>query len=384
MTWTHIINARVYAPKDLGVTSVLCFGDRIIGVGSDPPSGANVETVDAAERLLLPGLIDPHIHVMGSGGGGDPLERSTDMPLSRITAAGVTTIVSPLGTDSLSRTIPALLTRARALTAEGITAYAYTGGWCTPVPTLTGDAQTDLAFIDNVLGIKIAIAEKTAPPLTDFQLAHLAHAAVIGGGIAGKRSVLHAHIGDREEGLQPLWDTARDTGLPMDRFVATHVNRNSGLWEQAKAFAAAGGSVDITTQVTPGYGYPNALDPARCAAELAEAGLIDQLTLSTDAGAIYPIGGKDIRYMADPRTLLQAAVSAVGFGLTWEQAACITSTHAADLLGLIGKGRICSGADADLVLITEAGAVDHVWAKGVSMVQDGKPIVFSNLEKPQP
>lgn len=382
--WLQISNAHVFAPDDLGVTSVLCYGQRIVGIGMDPPSGAEVEVVDAGGHLLLPGIIDPHIHVMGSGGGGSPAERSTDLPLSRITAAGVTTVVSPLGTDSLSRTIPALIMRARALTAEGISAFAYTGGWRTPVPTLTGDAQTDIAFIHDVLGIKIALAEKTAPPLTEYDLAHLAHAAAIGGSISGKRAVLHAHIGDREEGLQPLWDAARQTGLPLDRFVATHVNRNPALWEQAKEYAAAGGSIDITCQVTPELGYPNALDPASCAAEAVGLDLIDRLTLSTDAGALYPIGAKDAPYMADPRTLLQTTVDAVGFGLTWEQAARLTSANAAALLGLSGKGALTPGADADLTLLTVEGSVEGVWAKGRQMVRQGDPIVTSHLERPQP
>ncbi|MCH2665562.1 beta-aspartyl-peptidase, partial [bacterium] len=231
-----IKNAQVYAPEDLGINDVLVAGDRIIDLGTEVWPVGEPTIVQAEGRPLIPGLIDTHIHVMGASGANGPLSRSSEMPLSWITLAGITTVVSPLGTDSLSRNIPSLLSRAAALTYEGINAYIYTGGWRNPVPTLTGDPQADMAYIDKVLGIKVAIAERGSPPLTVDDLCHLAQAAVIGGEIAGKKGILHAHIGDRPEGLDPLRQAIEASAIRPDRFVATHANRNPHLWAQAFEF----------------------------------------------------------------------------------------------------------------------------------------------------
>jgi beta-aspartyl-dipeptidase (metallo-type) len=384
MTWLHIQRARTFAPEDLGASGVLCWGGRIVAVGPDlhPPVGADVETLDGTGRLLLPGLIDPHIHIMGTSGGDGPARRTPDLPISRITAAGVTAVVSPLGTDSLSRTIPGLLARAAAATAEGISAYAYTGGWRNPVPTLTGDPQTDVACLDRVLGVKVALAEPTVPPCSAEYLLQLAHAAILGGRLAGKRAVLHAHIGDRPEGLQPLWDAVRATGLPPDRFVATHVNRNPGLWRQALDFVRAGGSIDLTAQMRPDLGFPDALPPASAIPEALRAGVPpERITLSSDSGSAHlRPGGSGASYMAGPDTLLQTLKGLVREGLSWAQASAFASRNAADLLGLSRKGRIAEGADADLLLLTGDGEIDRVWCRGRLMVAGGDPVVRGYFE----
>jgi beta-aspartyl-dipeptidase (metallo-type) len=383
VSWLLIDGARIFAPDDLGVAPVLCWHEHIVAVGQDaePPRGADCTHVDATDCLLLPGLIDPHIHIMGASGTAGPASRTPDLPVSRITAAGVTTVVSPLGGDSLSRNPQGLLMRAAAATAEGVSAYAYTGGWRNPAPTVTGDVQTDVALIDRVLGVKVAVAEPMAPPLTADGLAALAHAAVSGGRIAGKRSVLHAHIGSRSEGLKPVWDAATATALPLDRFVATHVNRSPGLWKQAIAFAEAGGGIDITVQIQEHFGYPDAVDPARAAAAALEHGVpIDRLTLSSDSGAAYPTPDGSGSYLAGPEELLPVLREIAHGPGGWEVAARAGSANAAALLGLDRKGRIRPGADADLLVLTADGSIRNVWCRGRLMVEDGQPIAHGAFE----
>jgi len=131
MAWTLIRGGRVFDPEDRGMADVLLIDDRItvVGPGLEAPTGiGDGQVVDAKDRILLPGLIDGHLHVMGASGPGGPTTRTTDLQIEQIVAVGVTTVVSPLGADSLSRSIPALLARAAALDAEGITALCYTGG----------------------------------------------------------------------------------------------------------------------------------------------------------------------------------------------------------------------------------------------------------------
>ena len=379
-----IKNAHVYAPEDLGLCDVLCAGDRIIDVGTEVwPVGE--PTVHQAEgRPLIPGLIDTHIHVMGASGGGGPQTRSHDMPLSWITLAGITTIVSPLGTDSLSRTIPALLSRAAALTYEGVNAFVYTGGWRNPIPTLTGDPQTDLAYIDRILGIKVAISEQGSPPFSVDDLCHLAQAAVVGGGIAGKKAILHAHIGDRPEGLNPLRQAVEESGIRPDRFVATHVNRNPRLWAQALEFAKAGGSIDLTSQIQKDRGYGNAIEPDRALLELFDSDIPhEHVTISTDAGGAYQLPGSSRRSgyaMAEPMTLFELITKVVKTGIAWPDILPLVTRNAADRPGLIGKGRIRDGGDADFVLLNEEMEIDCVWSRGRLMVSDGDAVVRSDYE----
>lgn len=383
MGWLLLKGGRVFDPEDRGVADVLVWQGRIVAVGPglDRPTGIGPgDTLDLAGRILLPGLIDGHIHVMGASGLGGPLTRTTDLQVERIAAAGVTTVVSPLGADSLSRVLPTLLMRAAALDLEGVTAYCYTGGWCHPVPTVTGDAQGDVALVDRVLGVKVAVSEAMAPLQGMDELCRLAHGAWTGGRLAGKRAVLHAHIGDHADGLEPLREVGRRTGIPLDRLVATHVNRNAALWQQAMAYAKDGGSIDLTALQRAEGGHPEAIPPAQAIRQALAAGVpAGRMTLSTDSGAAYPrfdemqrpVG----RYMPGPESLLATLRELVKDGLSWGAAAAFCGAHTADLLGLQHKGYLQAGRDADLLVLGEAGDVDRVYGRGRLLVEGGRPVV---------
>jgi beta-aspartyl-dipeptidase (metallo-type) len=392
MAWTLIRGGHVFDPEDRGIADILIWDDRIAAVGANLPAPTGIgegEIVEGLGRLVLPGLIDGHIHVMGASGLGGPTTRTTDLQIDRIITAGVTTVVSPLGADSLSRTIPALLGRAAALEAEGISAYCYTGGWKIPVPTLTGDPQADVVFIDRVVGIKVSISEALAPACSMEDLCRLAHAAWTGGRIAGKNAVLHAHVGDHSEGLAPLQEVRRLTGIPADRLVATHANRNPHLWQQAQAYARAGGSIDLTAMQRPETAHPQAVPPAKAILEALAAGVpASRITLSTDSGAAYPrldaAGRTAGQYMPGPGSLLQTIGELVRDGLTWSQAIAFATCHVADLLGLRQKGRVAIGCDADLLILTEAGKVEGVYGCGRLLVQGGRPIVRGAFDGHEP
>jgi len=383
MSWILLKGGHVFDPEDRGIADVLILDDRIAAVGPDllAPTGIGEgEVCSVADRIVLPGLIDGHIHVMGASGLGGPTTRSTDLQIERIAGAGVTTVISPLGADSLSRGIPCLLARAAALECEGISAYCYTGGWKLPVPTLTGDPQADVAFVDRVLGIKVAISEPLAPLYGMNELCGLAHAAYTGGRLAGKRAVLHAHIGDHPEGLMPLREVQRRTGVPRDRLLAIHVNRNPGLWKQAMEYARDGGSIDLTAMQRPETGHPNAMRPAEAIREALSAGVpAERITLSTDSGVPYPrldAAGKIVGlYMAGPEAILGTVREMVAGGMSWGQAAAFATRHVADLLGLGRKGRLAVGSDADILILDAGGTVDRIYGRGRLLVSHGAPIV---------
>ena len=63
-----IKNARVFAPKDLGVVDVLMANERILAVGKDlAPNLPDLQTVEAGGMIMTPGFFDQHIHVTGGG-----------------------------------------------------------------------------------------------------------------------------------------------------------------------------------------------------------------------------------------------------------------------------------------------------------------------------
>jgi beta-aspartyl-dipeptidase (metallo-type) len=383
MRWVLLQNGHVFSPEDQGVVDILVYGCQIVAVGPglEAPTGiGDGEVLDLGGKRVLPGLIDGHLHVMGAAGMGGPTTRSTDLQIERIAGVGVTTVASPLGADSLSRGIPGLLARAAALTEEGISAYCYTGGWWNPVPTLTGNPQADVAYVDRILGVKVAISEPMAPAYTIEELCRLAHAAWTGGRLAGKRAVLHAHIGDLPEGLEPLRAAQRRTGIPADRLVATHVNRNSTLWRQALEYARAGGSIDLTAMQRAEAGHPNALRAAAAIREALAAGVpAERITLSTDAGVPYPRLDAEGRttglYMAGPEAILETLCELVRAGLDWGQAAAFATRNPADLWGLARKGRLAAGGDGDVLVLDAAGGVDRVYGRGRLLVADGRPVV---------
>jgi beta-aspartyl-dipeptidase (metallo-type) len=383
MHWVLLQNGHVFAPEDRGVADILVYGCEIVAVGPrlEAPTGiGDGEVLDLGGTRVLPGLIDGHLHVMGAAGMGGPTTRSTDLQIERIAGAGVTTLASPLGADSLSRGIPGLLARAATLTEEGISAYCYTGGWWNPVPTLTGNPQADVAYVDRVLGVKVAVSEPMAPAYAIEELCRLAHAAWTGGRLAGKRAVLHAHAGDLAEGLAPIREVQRRTGIPADCLVVTHVNRNPELWRQAVEYAKAGGSIDVTTMQRPETGHAHALPAAQAIRQALAAGVpAARMTLSTDSGVPYPRldgAGRVVGlYMAGPEAILSTLRELAASGLPWGDAASFATVHTADLLGLSRKGRLASGADADILVLDAAGAVDRVYARGRALVVDGQPVV---------
>jgi len=104
------------------------------------------------------------------------------------------------------------------------------------------------------------------------------------------------------------------------------------------------------------------------------------VTLSTDSGGSYVYQGEDRFRMAEPGTMWQTVQALVQAGMGWTQIASVASHHAANLLGLLHKGRICEGADADLLLLSADGNLDCVWSGGRLMVRGGDSVVKGDYE----
>ena len=380
-------NAELYDPAPQGRRHLLVAGDRVVWVGRDIPAldrALRVEDVDLRGRRVIPGLIDGHVHLTGGGGEAGPHTRVPPVALSRITSGGVTTAVGVLGTDDAVRTTAELVTVARGLTQEGLSAYCHTGGYHVPPMTATGNVRLDIVLLDVVLGVgELAISDHRSSQPTLDDLLRIAGDAHVGGLMSGKAGIVHLHVGDGERGLDLIRQALSQSELPPRVFNPTHVNRKRALFDEALALADQGCTVDITAfPVTEGED-----------AWSAEAALIryldaslprERVTVSSDGGGCLPVFDVEGRVasmdVGSPSALADMLRALLRSGQPLERVLPAFTSNPAQLLRLEQKGRLAAGADADLVVLDESGGVGEVMARGRWHVREGGPVVRGTFE----
>ena len=211
-----IKNAHIYAPEDLGVKDVLVGGGEILRIADQLPAEPAYEmtVLDGSGKILMPGLIDAHVHILGGGGEGGAKSRTPEIMLTDITLGGVTTVVGCLGTDGCTRTMTNLLAKARGLEEEGITTYVYTGSYQVPVRTLTGSIMDDVILLEKVVGTgEIAISDHRSSQPTKEEFARIVADTRVGGILSGKAGLVNIHMGDGEEKLSFLRYVLKNTQI---------------------------------------------------------------------------------------------------------------------------------------------------------------------------
>jgi beta-aspartyl-dipeptidase (metallo-type) len=392
---TLISNARVFAPRELGVMDVCVAGGRIVCMGSGAPEVADElidERLDAAGATLIPGLIDGHAHTTGGGGEAGAETRVPASSLSDFSTSGVTSVVGMLGTDSETRSMEALCARTRALRAEGLSAWCLTGGYHHPARTLTGSLRGDLVHLDAVIGVgELALSDFRSSQLTLDELLRIASEVQVGSMLAGKPAVLHLHLGDGERGLELVRRALAESELPAPLFNPTHVNRQAPLFDEALDLAERGCVIDITA-------FPvEAGDGALSAADALEHYLATDLdptrvTVSSDSGGCLPIfdvaGRMSHMEVGGSACLLETLRELVGRGHGLADVLPAFTSNPGRHLCLgqhlrpnaVPKGQLSPGADADLVLLDADLSLLHVMAGGRWLVIDGKPEVKGTFE----
>ncbi|ABM00596.1 beta-aspartyl-peptidase [Shewanella amazonensis] len=386
---TLIRNANLFTPSAVGLQDVLFGTGGVITIaepGSLHVGSLPCHEVDAKGSALVPGLVDPLVHISGGGGEGGFHTRTPEMQLTEATLAGVTTLVGALGTDAVSRSLEDLLAKARGLANEGLTTYIYTGSYEYPVKTLTGDITRDMMLIDKVIGVgEIAIADHRGSQLSAAELARVASQARVGGMLSGKGGIVFVHVGDGKGGLDILSEVAGTTDIPLSQFYPTHINRSRALLEQGVAFALAGGVIDFTASensATLNSDEISAIDAVKHA--LAAGVAVSQITLSSDGNASLPVFDADGRLtgleVGRVGSLAKAFRDLISEGIAVADALAMTSSNAARILGLDTKGAIAEGKDADLVLLNDQFEPEFVWCLGKAMVANGLPLVRGTFE----
>ena len=378
---TLILNGEVFAPEPLGRKDILVAAGSIEAVaepGRIRLDGLEVEVLDATGKRVLPGLVDPHVHILGGGGEGGPATRAPEIRIEDIVSSGVTTVIGCLGTDGVTRHMTSLLAKARALEIEGVSTFIFSGSYEIPVRTLTGGVRSDLIIIDKVIGAgEIAVSDHRSSQPTFDEVARLASECRVGGMLGGKAGVLHLHLGDGKRKLEFLFRLIGETEIPATQVIPTHANRNRQLFEDALRWVAAGGAVDVTVGPDPAPDDPD-VSLEDCVAAFIGKGLpLDRLMASSDSNGSMPVfdaSGKLVRLTVAAekdftRKFRDLVLKNV---LPLDKAVRLFSTNAADFYKLTKKGRIEPGRDADLILVDKDLALSDVFARGRRMMSGGR------------
>ncbi|MEI3578930.1 MAG: beta-aspartyl-peptidase [Acutalibacteraceae bacterium] len=371
-------NGDVYAPEHIGKADILICNDKIIDIAEhidfDYPG---TEVTDLEGRIVIPGIIDQHIHVTGGGGESGFTSKVTEVGLSDLVRGGVCTVVGVLGTDSISRNVESLLAKVKALNEEGLTAFCYTGSYDYPSPTITGSVGRDIALIDEVIGVKICISDHRYAGINRHELTQLAAAARVAGLVGKKPGVVHIHMGAGKDGLKTVFKIIEKTDIPVKTFRPTHASNN--LKDMMK-LAKMGGYADFTTGGSP----------SKCA-ELMKSFLEEapdgSVTMSSDSNGSMPVWNEKNELIG-----IKAAESNTVFltlialhkeqGLPLEEALKPCTVNVAKALNLYPrKGCLKADSDADILVLDDEMNLYEMYAKGKMMMAGGEPIVKGYFEK---
>lgn len=385
-----IKNAAVYAPDPLGVKDVFLAGGTICAIRDsiEPGPDLPVEVIDGTGKLLLPGFIDSHVHILGGGGEGGYRSRTPELKLSDLIRAGTTTVVGCLGTDGVTRRMENLIAKAKQLRDEGVSCYIYTGSYDVPVRTFLADIRSDLLFIDEVIGVgEIAIADHRSSQPTFEEFVRIVADARVGGMLSGKGGVVNIHMGDDGQMLEYLERVKVETPLPAYHMIPTHMNRNPLLFERGITYAKGGGYVDFTTSSYASFQEEGELKSSDGLKKMLDAGVpIGHITFSSDGQGSLPVFNRegeniDVQ-VARVDTLYQEVRDAVQQeNIPLETALQTITSSVADHLRLTRKGRVREGNDADLVLVSpDTLEIQSVIALGQVMLRDGELLVKGSFE----
>ncbi|HEY0566496.1 MAG TPA: hypothetical protein VGC88_12980, partial [Terriglobales bacterium] len=304
MMITLIEDVEVFSPEPLGRQSVVVVGEKIARVGDAQVdalkrSGLDALHINGTALLAVPGLIDPHQHLIGGSGESGYATQTPEIFFSEIVGAGITTVVGCLGVDTVTRTMPALLAKAKGLSDQGLSAYIWSGGYDVPPVTLTGSLQSDILYVEEVIGAgEIALSDRRSSQPSLQELAHLVSEVYVGGMLTNKAGVTHFHMGDGAEKLGLVRRVLSDFPISPESVYPTHVERTCELFDDAIELTSKGVYVDVDTfeeDLAQNVSY-----------FLEKNGNPERLTASTDAA------------INSPHTLLEGVRQCVRSGISLE------------------------------------------------------------------
>ncbi|MGI5971166.1 MAG: beta-aspartyl-peptidase [Oscillospiraceae bacterium] len=357
---TLLKNLECYCPEYKGKNDILIAFDRIYRImpaGKTDDLPVYDRIISCEGMLAFPGLIDQHVHIAGSGGEEGFSSRTGELEAPAVFSAGITTVVGLLGTDGYCRSMESLYAHAGKLESCGLSVYLYSGCYRVPTLSLTGSLVRDMIFIEKIIGAgEIAISDHRCSQPGLHEMLRLSSDVHVGALLSGKAGVVHLHIGDGKDGLGLLKKMLDSSDLPASMFVPTHVNRNAILFDEAAAYWAGGGNIDLTAGETAGLPVPEAIRKL-----CREKNGLSRVTISSDAGGSFPGGG-----CAEPAALIKDIISCIKQEVLPPSAAFRLATeNPARLLNLYPKkGTLREGSDADILIADRNYNIKMLFSRG--------------------
>lgn len=378
-----IKDVKVYAPTNLGRNNVVIVGERFEGIYKDidiPKDFIHINEIEGEGKILFPGFIDSHVHIIGGGGEGGFSSRTPEIKLTDLTTAGITTVIGCLGTDSISRDMRTLIAKVKALEEEGITAYCYTGSYEVPIKTMTESIKSDLMLIDKIIGVgEVALSDHRSSQPTYEQFVNLVAQARVGGLLSGKAGVVNVHLGAGKRKLEYINSLIEGTEIPPTQILPTHINRSKELFEEGIKYIQKGGFIDLTTSTDPNYLEPTEMMASECLIRIIEEGLpIERVTFSSDGNGSMPKFNEKKELVGlgicSVKTLYEEVRAAIlKGGIPIEIAIKVITSNVASLLKLKERGEIKKGNIADFVLVDEKDfSIVDVYGRGNPLVINKK------------
>jgi len=372
---TLIRNATVVFPDGPRIAHVLFSAGGVIDIDASPVAAAD-EVIDAADRFLIPGVVDDQVHFREPG-----LTHKEDLATaSRACAAGgVTTFLEMPNTKPPAITVDGVRQKERLAAEKSLVNYGFYIG-------ATTDNVDELAEAKNIPGIKIFIGSSTGSLLVDEQdalerifaetdlpiCAHCEDESTVRANaarLAGTSDIAdHSRIRDVRAAVIATRRSIDLATRHQHRFHVLHVSTADEL-----PLIAGAQKPYITAEVCPHHLFFNVDDYARLGTlvqmnpsikaqsdnvALRQA-LIDGViqVVATDH-APHTLDEKRVAYPQSPSGLpavensLALMLNEVARGLfTIEQVVSWMCDAPARVWGITGKGRIAVGYDADLVLV---------------------------------
>jgi allantoinase len=390
LSWA--LRGRVVTPDGIRRAAIVVAGEQIAAVVGPDDVPAGVPVTDTGDKLVLPGLVDTHVHVNEPG----RTEWEGFATATRAAAAGgVTTLIDmPLNSSPVTTTVPALEQKRAAAAGRSWVDVGFHGG----IVPGNGD-HVELLLAAGVCALKAFLCHSgideypnateadlraAMPRLAAAGVPLFAHAELVSplppetdAAFAANPHSYAAYLATRPldwevEAIRLLIDLCRETGCPVH---VVHLSAATAAWPLLKK--AKEQRLPVTVETCPHYLYfaaeelPDGDPRFKCAPPIRGRADRDALRHMVADGWLDTIGSDhspappDIKHLADGdlrrawggiaslQLLLPTVWSAFADGDedVTEQVVDALTTRPARLVGLGSrKGSIAPGYDADLVV----------------------------------
>ena len=384
-------NVELYTPEYKGKKNVVIVGDKFEGIYENVDiisKEVEIKKINCEGKIMFPGFIDCHVHLIGGGGEGGFTTRTPELKFSDLTTAGITSVVGCIGTDDVCRSMTSLLAKANSLIEDGLSAYCYTGSYSVPVKSVMNNIKEDIMLLQNVIGVgEIALSDHRSSQPTYDEFVNLVSQARVGGLLSGKSGIVNVHIGGGARMIDMLFSLINNTEIPPTQLLPTHMNRSERLLEAGVKYIKKGGFIDLTTSSDEDFLEDGELTASEGLKMLYNQHIpIEHITFSSDGNGSMPNFNKKRELIGlkvcSVKTLYnEVKKSFLEYEIPIEQAIKVITSNVANLLKLEGKGEIKKGNIADFVLVDkETYEIEDVYAKGILLVKNGIAIKKGKFE----